>query len=230
MDRDFEVARKCIDVNIQGTLNLLESAKDIDLQKFIFFSTEEIYGKNEVPYKETQAPCPPSPYAISKVAGENLGLLYHDLYDLPVVILRLATIFGRYQPTSRFIPSAIIRAFKGENIPLNSGKNKRDYLFIGELLEAIERAIKTRQAVGEIFNIGHSNSISGKILVEKIVRLTNSQSKIMLNSFSDRAGEAEVWVMNNAKARRILGWKPRKSIDKYLQETINFYKNTKINL
>lgn len=224
LDRSFEVAQKCIDINIKGTLNLLESVNGLPLGKFIFFSTEEVYGKNKVPYKETQIVYPPSPYSISKVAGENLCFLYYNLYNLPVVILRIATIFGYYQPISRFIPGIIMRAIKNEPILLNSGKKRRDYLFIDEVLNAIEKTIKSRKAVGEIFNIGHANSISGKMLAQKIVKFSKSKSKIIVNSFPDREREAMVWEMSSIKAQKILGWTPQKSIDKYLKETINFYK------
>lgn len=228
LERDFEVARKCLDVNIMGTLNLLESVRKLpSLKKFIFFSTEEVYGDNKPPYKETQKVHPPSPYSISKVAGENLCLLYYKLYDLPVVILRLATVFGYYQPTYRFIPNIIMKAINNEPILLNSGKNKRDYLFIDDVIKAVDKAIISRKAIGEIFNIGHENPISGKTLAQKIVKLANSKSEIILNYFPDRKEEAKLWSMDSKKAEDILGWKANKSIDENIKKTINFYKKIK---
>lgn len=225
LDRSYTVAKKCIDVNIKGTLNLVESLKDVDLNKFIYFSTEEVYGGNKVPFMESQIPFPPSPYSISKVAGENFCLLYRDLYNFPAVVLRIATIFGYNQPKSRFIPNMIVQAINNKPILLNSGKNMRDYLFVDSLLDAINKIIKSRNAIGEIFNIGHANSLSGKDLAEKIIKLSGSQSKIVLNSFPDREGESKIWKMNNIKAKKILNWMPEKSIDDNLIKTINFYKN-----
>lgn len=230
LDRNFEVAQKCVDVNIKGTLNLIESVKNLSLKKFIFFSTEEVYGENKIPYKETQIIHPPSPYSISKATGENLCLLYYNLYSLPVVIIRLATIFGYYQPSSRFIPNIIARAIENKPILLNSGKKRRDYLFVEELLKAIEKTIKSRKAIGEIINIGHTDSITGKDLAQKIVKLSNSKSEIIVDSFPDRKGEAMAWGMNNFKAQKILGWKPKKTIDECLEKTINFYKTLKTGL
>lgn len=224
LDRSFEVAKRCIDVNIHGTLNLLEAVKDLPLERFVFFSTEEVYGKNTLPYKENQLLLPPSPYSVSKIAGENLCLLYKEWYALPVVIFRMATVFGPYQPITRFIPTLITKALKNEEVPLNSGKNKRDYLFVEELIEATEKALSAEKAIGQIFNIGGTKSFSGKELAEKIITLSKSTSKILLNAFPDRSGEARLWKMNNAKARRLLGWKPRASIDEDLQKTINFYR------
>lgn len=225
LDRNYAVACMCIDVNIKGTLNLIEAVKNLPLKKFIFFSTEEVYGENRTPYKETQIPMPPSPYAVSKLAAENLCLLYHNLYNVPAVIMRIATIFGYHQPEARFIPGMMIKATKHEPLLLNSGKNKRDYLFIDSLLEAIDSAIKTKEVDGEIFNIGHSKSISGKMLAKKVVELSGSSSKIILNSFPDREGESKEWAMDNQKAKRILKWKANNSIDEDIVKTINFYKN-----
>jgi len=225
LDRDFEVAKKCIDINIKGTLNLLEVARELSLSRFIFFSTEEVYGNNKPPYKEVQVVRPPSPYSVSKVAGENLCILYHDLYNLPIVVLRPATTFGFYQPLYRFIPNIIIRAVKNEPILLNSGQSKRDYLYIDNLMDAVYRIVNKQKAVGEIFNIGHGNSISGEKLARKVAKLSGSSSKIVLNSFPDRKKESKLWSMNSEKIEKLLGWKPEVSIDKNMEKTIKFYKD-----
>lgn len=216
LDRNFKTAQKCIDVNIKGTLNLLETLKSHSVKKMLFFSTEEVYGLNKVPYKENQLLLPPSPYAISKVAAENLCLMYHQLHKLPVVVMRIATTFGYHQPKSRFIPTIILKAIKNEPILLNSGKNKRDYLFIESLLDAINKAILFKRVEGEVLNIGHTKSISGEALAKKVVVLSGSESKIILNAFPDREGEASKWGMNEDKTKKLLKWKNEISIDEGL--------------
>ena len=143
-------------------------------------------------------------------------------------MLRIATIFGYNQSKSRFIPNMIIQAINNKPILLNSGKNMRDYLFVDSLLNAIDKIIKSKKSIGEIFNIGHENSLSGKDLAKKIIKLSKSRSKIILNAFPDRAGESKIWKMDNRKAKKILKWIPEKSIDASLLKTINSYKSKKI--
>ena len=224
LDRNFETAQKCIDANIKGTLNLLETFKKYPVKKFLFFSTEEVYGTNKIPYKENQLLFPPSPYSVSKVAGENLCLMYYKLYKLPVIMMRISTIFGYHQSKNKFIPNIILKAVKNDPILLNSGENKRDYLFIDSLLDAINKAVLSNRSVGEIFNIGNKETISGKELVRRIINLSKSKSKIILNAFPDREGEAKEWSMNVEKAKNLLNWKNKISMDEGLLRTIHFYK------
>lgn len=226
LERDFKVALECIDNNIKGTLNLLEVARLIKPEKFLFFSTEEIYGDNKLPFKESQKVLPPSPYAISKVACENFCSLYHKLYNLPITIFRIATTYGPHQPETRFIPNIIIHSLKNKPILFNSGKNKRDYVYTLDLINAIEKFIKTKKNIsGETFNIGQTRSISGKKLANTILKLTQSKSRIIFNHFPDRRGEAIDWKMDIGKTKKILNWQPKTSLEEGLKKTIEFYKN-----
>lgn len=224
LERNFEIARQCVKSNIEGTLNLLEIAKDLPIKTFLFLSTAEVYGKNKLPFHEDQKLFPPSPYSISKVASESFCRLYHDLHKVPAVIFRISTTYGYHQPVSRFIPTMINKALKHEDILLNSGKNKRDYLFIEDLLDACDKTIGNKKAFGKTINIGLPDSTSGKDLVKQIVKLSGSSSKIVFNAFPDRAGEAKDWKINNTAAKKILGWKPKSSLKQGLEKTINFYK------
>lgn len=224
LERNFEVARECVRSNIEGTLNLLEAVRELSIKTFLFLSTAEVYGKNKPPFREDQKLFPPSPYSISKVASESFCKLYHDLYHVPAVIFRISTIYGYYQPVSRFIPTMIIKALKHEDILLNSGKNKRDYLFIEDLLDACDKTIGNKGALGKTINIGLPESTSGKELVRQITKLSGSRSKVVFNAFPDREGEAKEWKINNSAAKKILRWKPKTSLKQGLEKTIDFYK------
>jgi len=224
LSRDFKIAQECVSSNIMGTLNLLEAAKDLKLKRFLFLSTEEIYGDNKPPYIENQLPMPPSPYAVSKVAGENFCQLYHLLYNLPTTVFRINTIYGYFQPSSRFIPTLIIKALKNQPIDFNSGKNSRDYLFVDDLIEAIILSADDKKKLsGQIINIGSGESISGEKLIKKIIKLARSTSKINFNAFPDRECEAPKWKIDNGKAKKILNWQQKHSLDQGLIKTIAYY-------
>ena len=226
LSRDFKIAQDCIDSNIRGTLNLLEAVKDLKLKRFLFLSTEEVYGNNSLPFQEDQLPKPPSPYAVSKVTGENFCLLYYQLYNLPTTIFRINTIYGPYQPNSRFIPTLIRKAIRNEVVDFNSGKNKRDYLFVEDLIRAIMLSVEKRNISGQIINIGSGEPISGKDLAMDVLKITKSSSKINFNVFPDREGEAPEWRIDNQKAKKYLGWSPKFSLETGLKKTIEYYRRS----
>lgn len=227
LSRDFGIAQQCIDSNIKGTLNLLEAVKECELKRFLFLSTEEVYGANSLPYKEDQLPMPPSPYAVSKVAGENFCMLYHRLYKLPATIFRINTVYGPHMPESRFIPSLIRKAITNDAIDFNSGKNKRDYIYIDDLLDAIILSVKNKDVSGHILNIGTGLPTSGKDLAKTVLKIAGSASKINFNAFPDREGEAPEWRIDNSKAKKMLNWLPKFSLEAGLSKTIEHYREGK---
>ena len=112
LDRTFEVAKTCIDVNIRGTLNLLDSLIKTRLDRFIYSSTEEVYGDGEIPFKESQLLHPPSFYAVSKVATEQLISIYSQMLGFKSIVFRVGTAYGNFQPKFRLIPQIVTKALK----------------------------------------------------------------------------------------------------------------------
>ncbi|MFH1565957.1 MAG: NAD-dependent epimerase/dehydratase family protein [bacterium] len=224
LTRDFEVGLQCIDINIKGTLNVLEAAYLANVKHFVFFSTQEVYGNSKAPYLENCNMFPPSPYAISKLAGENFCKYYGEAQNLDWTVFRLSTAYGFGQADSRFIPTIMQNAIKGEDILLNSGKKKRDYVYIEDVIDCVVSFVCTENTVNQIFNVGGGVSYSLEQLVEKITRLTNSKSKIIFNAFPDRVGEADNMLSDISKAKKLLSWKPNYSLDAGLKKTIEFYK------
>ena len=225
LSRDYEVAQQCIDINIKGTLNLLESLRIYTPKQFIFTSSEEIYGDNLLPFKENQLPQSPSAYAISKIAAEDLCKMYAKELGFYLVIFRIGTIYGPEQPLSRFIARIIVKALKNENILINSGEKKRDYIYIENVVNALilSQKIKLNHQV-ETINLGGQKSYQLKKLVELIIKLTKSRSKVIIGAFPDRVSEADEWLMDITKAKKLLNWKPNTSLEAGLKETINYYK------
>lgn len=224
LTRDFETAKKCVDANIISTLNLLEATKDIGVKKIIFASTEEVYGDNKTPYREDQNPRPPSMYSISKVAGENLLQYYSVLHGFTFIALRLGTFYGPGSQPDRFLTQIIQTALANKQISLNSGQLKRDYIFIDDAVSAIERAIKTPIQKNEIINIGGKTAISLYTFVKKVLKHSQSKSKVILNAFPDRIGEARYQKLSITRAKKILNWEPITSLDDGIKKSVDFFR------
>lgn len=224
LTRDFETARKCVDANIIATLNLLEATKNLSVKKIIFASSEEVYGDNKSPYKEHQNPRPPSMYSISKVAGENLLQYYSVLHGFSFIVLRFGTFFGPGSQPDRFLTQIIKTALSNKQILLNSGQLKRDYIFIDDAVLAIEQAIKTNISKNEIVNIGGKTAISLHSFVKRVVILSKSSSKIILNAFPDRVGEARYQKLSISRAKNILKWEPTTSLDDGIKKSVDFFR------
>lgn len=223
LSRDFRTARNCIETNIMGTINLLECLNDFPPQHLIFLSTEEVYGDGQIPYKEDQPLRPPSPYAISKIAGEQLCQLYAGQNN-KTTILRVGTVYGPWQPVRRFIPSIIIKALADEEILLGTGKKKRDYIFIDDVVEALILSLKRKGEPIEIINVGGSKSIQLKTLVDQIKAISKSKAIIVYNSYPDRVLEADEWLSDNQRAAELLNWQPTTTLEEGIRKTINFYR------
>lgn len=225
LTRDFDVAKRCIDANISGTLHLLEAIRSHVPKLFIYVSTEEIYGEAQVPYKEDSLPTPPSPYAMTKLAGEHLCNMYGKYLGFPVIILRVSTMYGPKDSINRFIPSIICKALHGQDIPLNSGKKLRDYVFVEDVADALLACLDwTGKQNTEVVNIGGGKSYTLKSVVEKIVRLCQSTSSVRFGVFPDRMLESDVWKMDIERAKNILHWVPRTPLEEGLLKTIEYYK------
>ncbi len=229
LSRDFHVADKCVNINIKGTLNLLEAVRGSSLKELIYTSTEEVYNGNPIPFLENQLPNPPSPYSVTKIASEYLCQQYALELGFSLVIFRLATFYGPENPPHRLIPQIINNALKNQNIHINSGNKKRDYLYVDDAVDALEKSISLLQNKKiEIINLGGGKSYTLKDLVNKTIKLTQSQSKIVYNAYPDRILEADEWLLDITKAQSLLRWSPKTSLEEGLQKTISYSKASSV--
>lgn len=227
LSRDQQTANGCLDVNICGTFNLLSALRLQVPKLLIFASTEEVYGNNPVPFQENQPPRPPSMYAVTKVSGEDMCSLFALETNCPVRIVRLATLYGPGNPLKRYIPQSIIKALLNEVIPVNSGSKRRDYLYIDDAVDILYKLQSYNLARKHILvNAGGGISYTLLDLLNKIVKIAGSKSKLDIRAFPDRANEAEEWLMDNTYARELLGWSPRVCVDDGLRHTVDFFKTS----
>lgn len=228
LTRTFDVAQRCININVIGTTHLLEALSNNHPKRFILASTEEVYGEGDIPYKEENTTYPPSPYAISKLAAEHMSRMYAVQCGFPAIIFRIGTMYGPHQPDHRYIHQTINKALANEDIPLNSGTKKRDYIYVDDVVDAMVKAFELKRFHGvEVINLGSGTNMTLKSLVEKIVRLTNSTSTLRIGQIPDRISEADDWLLDIVKAKKILDWEPKTDIESGLKETIEFCRRQK---
>jgi UDP-glucuronate 4-epimerase len=196
-------------VNVGGTVNLLTLARDFGVRKFIFISSSSVYGAtSRVPFVEDQVEMRPvSPYAATKLAGELMGYTYSHLFQLPVVCLRIFTVYGPRQRPDLAIHkfAALIEA--GKPVPLfGDGETSRDYTFVDDIVAGILAAVEY-QSQFDVFNLGNSHPCK---LSELVRMLENALGKrAVINSLPAQPGDVPITWSDISKARRLLGYEPR---------------------
>jgi UDP-glucuronate 4-epimerase len=196
-------------VNVGGTVNLLTRARDFGVRKFIFISSSSIYGAtSRVPFVEDQVEMRPvSPYAATKLAGELMCFTYSHLFQLPVVCLRIFTVYGPRQRPDLAIHkfAALIEA--GKPIPLfGDGSTSRDYTFVDDIVAGILAAVNY-QTQFHVFNLGNSHPCKLSELVQLLENALGRRATV--KSLPPQPGDVPITWSDISKARRLLGYEPR---------------------
>lgn len=219
------------EVNVKGTWNILEAARQQNVQKVIIASTAHVYGDNpKVPLKEEYFPQPSRPYETSKACADLLAQSFADTYNLPVEIPRFVNIYGPADFNfSRLIPKVIRSILKGESPILWDVGSIRDFLFIDDAISAYltlaKKDLPNKKRV-RVFNFGTGKPISIIDLVQKLIDISkNSLVKLKIEATpANRLNEIKKQYVSAAKAKRELGWFPKVSLDLGLLKTFNWYK------
>ncbi len=200
--------------NIVGTVNIFEYASKISsIKKVIYASSSSVYGNPlYTPVDEDHPKNPISPYAVSKLCGENYANLYFKEYNLPITSLRFYTVYG---PRSR--PDMAINKFftlmlqNKEILIYGNGTQKRDFTYISDIINGLILAGENDKSSGEVFNIGWSNPISVNELVDKMYDIVKAEKKIRF--IEKQKGDVNVTHSNISKANKILNFKPKVTIE-----------------
>lgn len=217
-------------VNVLGTTNLLECCKKYNINKFLFASSSSVYGLNsKLPFNEEDPlEKPISPYAVSKIAGENLCKVYKESFGVSCIALRFFTVYGPKQRPEMAIHKFVKLIKEGKPIPFyGDGGSSRDYTFISDILDGIIACIKllfkNDNKIYEIFNLGDSNAITLKQLVGIIEEVVGE--KAILQNLSDQQGDVPITFADISKAVKMLGYKPQVEIKQGIKEFVRWYNN-----
>jgi len=221
-----------IDINVSGTLNILEATKELNIGKLIHTSTSEVYGSaKSIPITESHPLNGQSPYSASKIAADQMANSFHLSFGTPVTILRPFNTYGPRQSLRAIIPTIITQILKNSgNIKLGSLTPTRDFTYVQDTVSAYLAALKSKKCIGETINIGSGSEISIKNLAQQILRVMNRNVKITSEAIRKRPNKSEVnrLCCSNKKALKILKWKPRyqgkKGMMFGLKETIDWFK------
>lgn len=213
-----------VDVNVRGTVALLEATRLAGVSNFIFASSSSVYGSgNALPYREDQPVATPlSVYAASKIAGEGLCHTYHHLYGLKVTCLRFFNVFGpRQRPdlaVSRFVP--LLLAGK-PIIRYGDGSTSRDYTFIGDIVRGV-RAVAERRLDFAIINLGNSHPLTLNELIFAVERVTGVTAQI--EERPAHPGDMVHTYADITRARELLGWEPTTPFEDGLRSYLEWWR------
>jgi len=219
---------KTMEVNMIGVYNILRSIADLNIKKFINFSTSEVYGNYSYKLCEDERTSMGNigearwAYSVSKLAGEHLCFSYQKEYNIPVVSIRPFNVYGPGQIGKGAIQIFIKRCLKNEDLTINGdGSQIRSWCYIDDAVTFIEKCMLHDEANNHVFNMGNPESIITTLgLAKKIIRLTNSKSKIKFekNSYQD----VELRIPNIDKAKSILDFEPKISLDEGILKTMEW--------
>jgi len=210
-----------VDTNISGTLNILQSARDFDVEKVVHTSTSEVYGSaQKIPITENHPLNGQSPYSATKIAADQLANSFYFSYGTPVVTLRPFNTYGPRQSLRAIIPTTISQALSGvKEIKLGSLNPTRDFTYISDTVSAYLKTLKSKKIIGKTINIGAGYEISIKNLVNLILNETNKDIKVVLEKKRVRPKNSEVSRLccSSKLAKKLLNWTPKYNGEKGLK-------------
>lgn len=218
-----------VDTNIKGTLNVLQAAKQLDLDKVLITSTSEVYGTAQyVPIDESHPYQGQSPYSATKIGADRLAESFYRSFGLPVAIVRPFNTYGPRQSARAVIPTIITQLLAGkEEIRLGSLTPTRDFNFVKDTAQGFIEIYRSDKTVGEEINIATQNEISIVELAEELIRQINPQAKIVCDEERLRPEKSEVnrLLGSNEKIKMLTDWEPRFTFEEGLAQTIDFFRD-----
>jgi Nucleoside-diphosphate-sugar epimerases len=214
-------------VNVAGTVNILWAAKECGVPAVVAASTSAIYGDDPAfPKRETMAPTPLSPYAVSKLAGEYYGKVFSDLYGIRTVFLRYFNVFGpRQDPNSEYaavIPKFITRLLDGKPpIIYGDGEQTRDFIFVADVVRANIQAMESNAS--GVFNIAGGSRISLNELAGSLSEITGVHHRPVYEP--PRSGDVRDSLADISRAGKAFGFSPRRTLAEGLRETVAWFRD-----
>lgn len=214
--------------NVEGTLNVLQAAREAKVKRVIHTSTSETYGSAQyVPIDEKHPLQGQSPYSASKIGADKIAESFYCSFGLPVVTVRPFNTFGPRQSARAIIPAIITQLLAGKKIKLGNVTPTRDLNYVANTVEGFVLAASTPEAMGKTINIGSGREVGILALAQMIARLMKKKLKIETENQRVRpdGSEVERLLADNRLARELLGWEPRVGLEDGLRRTIEWIKH-----
>lgn len=213
-------------VNINGTQNLLELAKEVKCKQFIFGSSSSVYGVNpHTPWNEDDYVLKPiSPYASTKISAELLGHIYSHLYGIQFIGLRFFSVYGPRQRPDLVIHKFTSSILQGKPIDVyGNGKTRRDYTYIDDITSGIMSALDYSGSSYEIINLGNNKPVELYELIYMLEKILGKRAKI--NKLPEQAGDVSITFADVGKAKKILKYKPKIYLMDGIKKFVDWLKN-----
>jgi len=220
-------------VNIDGTLNCLESAKLARVKKFVFVSSSSVYaGQRDKLLTEEMPLSPLHPYGVGKLAGEHYARIYYSLYNLKTVTLRFFSVYGPRQlgdiDNAAVVPKFINAIMSGETVEVyGDGQQSRNFTYVKDVVDCVIKMSRTEKAVGEIFNVASDEEISVNQLLVEIERSLGK--KPVVRYVPALKGDPARNPADISKVRDVVGWVPKVKVSEGIKETISFQLALRLN-
>jgi dTDP-glucose 4,6-dehydratase len=221
-----EGASEFVTTNVEGTQVLLDAIRQTPVDRFILFSSSEVYGTAErAPMDEDHPLNPRSPYAATKAGADRLAYAYWVTYQLPIVIVRPFNNYGPYQHPEKVVPRFIIQALKNEALTVHGdGHASRDWVFVEDVAEAIDAliAFDGKSVEGEVINLATGRDLSVSEIADMVLDRLGKPRSFKLHT-PERPGQVDRHIGSTEKAERLLGWRATTSFEEGLDRTIVWY-------
>ncbi|MFZ3131154.1 MAG: NAD-dependent 4,6-dehydratase LegB [Desulfosporosinus sp.] len=223
-----------VDTNIKGTLNILQAARKLGVEKVVHTSTSEVYGAARfTPINEEHPLQGQSPYSATKIAADQMAIAFHYSFDTPVAIIRPFNTYGPRQSARAVIPTVVTQIASGQRkIKLGSTHPTRDFNYVQDTVQGFIALAESDASVGKVINIGSNYEISIGELVGLIAEIMQVKIEILTERVRLRPEKSEVgrlWA-DNTRAKKLLGWEPEyaghEGLKRGLTETINWFRNS----
>ncbi|HVB51273.1 MAG TPA: dTDP-glucose 4,6-dehydratase [Acidimicrobiales bacterium] len=225
VDRSITGARLFFETNVMGTQQLLESARDAGVERFVHVSTDEVYGSiDDGTWREDHILEPNSPYSASKAGSDLAALAYHRTFGMNVMVTRCSNNYGPRQFPEKLIPLFVTNLFDGIKVPLyGDGENVRDWLFVDDHCRGVLRVLAGGRA-GEIYNIGGGRELSNIEITRMLLDLCGADES-MIEPVADRLGHDRRYSVDWTKLHDELGYQPETYFEEGLARTVKWYRD-----
>ncbi|TET54039.1 MAG: NAD(P)-dependent oxidoreductase [Actinobacteria bacterium] len=209
--------------SLLSTANILEALSATEYDCLIHLGSSLEYSSDNKPFKESDRTEPTTFRGVTKTATSLLCEHYIKSRNNPIVILRLFSVYGYFEHFSRLIPTAIKATLSNKTMDLTKLGYSRDLIFIDDVVEACLVASQTKKAIGETINVGSGKQWKNEEVIDQIQAVLGQKIKVNIGSYPKSPSDKSYWAADTAKAKRLLRWEPRYSLQEGLKKTVAWF-------